>query len=74
MAYASTNAPLSKSASAGFATGLLAALREAAQRYRVYRTTISELSALTNMELADLGINRSMIKRLALDAAYGEAA
>ena len=38
-------------------------------RHRVYRRTVSELSALSNRELADLGLNRSMIRRLALQAA-----
>lgn len=37
---------------------------------KVYRTTVNELSALSNRDLADLGIHRSMIKRLALEAAY----
>lgn len=34
-----------------------------------YRTTKNELSSLTNRELADIGINRSMINRLAMEAA-----
>jgi uncharacterized protein YjiS (DUF1127 family) len=38
---------------------------------RVYRTTLSELSALSNRDLADLGIHRSTIKSVALKAAYG---
>ncbi|MEE3316193.1 MAG: DUF1127 domain-containing protein, partial [Pseudomonadota bacterium] len=33
---------------------------------------VRELRALSGRELADLGINRSMIRRLALEAAYGE--
>ncbi|MEP2717884.1 DUF1127 domain-containing protein [Pseudophaeobacter sp.] len=39
-------------------------------RYRLYRTTLSELSELSGRELADLGLNRSMIKRIAYQAAY----
>ena len=39
-------------------------------RYRLYRETMNELSALSNSDLADLGLNRSMIKRLAYQAAY----
>lgn len=56
-------------------TGLafLDALKVKFARYRVYRATINELSALTNRELADLGLNRSMIKRLAFQAAYENA-
>ncbi|MEP4038056.1 DUF1127 domain-containing protein [Pseudophaeobacter sp.] len=39
-------------------------------RYRLYRQTYNELSELTGRELADLGLNRSMIKRVAYQAAY----
>ena len=39
--------------------------------YRMYRKTVNELSALSARELDDLGLNRSMIKRVALEAAYG---
>lgn len=44
----------------------------AAQRYakhRVYRETYSELAALGDRELNDLGLSRSMIRGLALEAA-----
>ena len=36
---------------------------------RVYRRTYAELSALTNRELADLGLHRSEVRRVALEAA-----
>jgi len=39
-------------------------------RYRLYPQTVSELSALSGRELADLGLNRSEIKRVAYQAAY----
>lgn len=39
-------------------------------RYSVYRTTLTELQELTDRDLADLGINRSMIKSIAYEAAY----
>ena len=56
-------------------TGRIAAtLKSAAMRianYRIYRKTINELSALSSRELDDLGLSRSMIKRTALEAAYG---
>ncbi|MHC0054118.1 DUF1127 domain-containing protein [Actibacterium sp. D379-3] len=45
--------------------------RDELARRRVYRRTVSELSALNARDLADLGISRSMIRRLALEAAYG---
>ncbi len=54
------------------ATGL-ASLIEASKtrfvRYRVYRRTVNELSELSNRELADLGLHRSMIRRVAMQAA-----
>lgn len=51
--------------------GLLAPLREAWQRWRTYRCTYAELSALSTRELSDLGISRGMISRLAQEAAQG---
>ncbi|MCG3267285.1 DUF1127 domain-containing protein [Yoonia sp. I 8.24] len=39
--------------------------------YKVYTSTVNELQALSNRELADLAISRSEIKRIALEAAYG---
>lgn len=74
MAYATSTGPLSRTAAPLSVAGLIATLREAFQRHRIYSETVRELSELTNMELADLGLNRSMIKRVALDAAYGKAA
>lgn len=47
-------------------------VREGLERRRVYRQTLSELRALSNRELADLGIHRSMITRVAHEAAYGK--
>ncbi|MFK7879079.1 DUF1127 domain-containing protein [Roseobacter sp.] len=38
-------------------------------RYRVFRQTYSELAQLTDRDLADLGISRSMIRSLAMEAA-----
>lgn len=55
---------------AGFVKGF----QENRQRRKVFRETLSELKALSSRDLADLGINRSMITRVAAEAAYGEAA
>jgi uncharacterized protein YjiS (DUF1127 family) len=44
-------------------------LTEAMQRRRVYRTSVNELSALSDRDLSDLGVSRASIRRLALDAA-----
>ena len=46
-------------------------MRQALAKRRVYRATHFELSALSNRDLNDLGIPRSNIKRLAMEAAYG---
>ncbi|MEP5730490.1 MAG: DUF1127 domain-containing protein [Sulfitobacter sp.] len=46
-------------------------LRDALAKRRVYNSTYGELSKLSNRELADLGIARSNIRRMALEAAYG---
>lgn len=59
-------------------SGLRGRLMAAVQRYQenrarnaVYRQTVRELNALTTKDLDDLGINRSMITRLAHEAAWG---
>lgn len=54
----------------------LAVLRDAvltaiAQR-RTYVRTVAELNALTDRELADLGISRFSIPEIAREAAYGK--
>lgn len=38
-------------------------------RFRIYRATISELKQLSDRDLADLGLRRGMIRRLAREAA-----
>ncbi len=58
----------------GFQSRLLAAyhgLAERVARYKTYRETMNELSQLSSRDLADLGLHRSMIKSVALEAAYG---
>ena len=39
-------------------------------RRKVYKQTYAELNSLSTRELDDLGISRSMISRLAYEAAY----
>lgn len=51
---------------------LLTGLRLAMARRRVYRQTLRELRAMTSRELAELGIHRSMITRMAAEVAYGK--
>ena len=50
----------------------VAAVRGSWGRWRVYRRTLDELNALDNRDLADLGLSRSMIRGVALEAAYGK--
>lgn len=38
--------------------------------YKLFRATANELGDLTDRELADLGIHRSEIKRVARDSVY----
>lgn len=51
--------------------GTLARARKAFADYRLYRQTLDELDALSDRELADLGISRLNITTIARDAAYG---
>lgn len=48
------------------------ALAERRAKRKVYTTTLRELEGLSNRDLSDLGMNRSMIKQIAFDAAYGK--
>lgn len=47
---------------------------EAFGKWRVYRNTLNELQGLSTREMADLGINPSMIRSIATEAAYGKQA
>ncbi len=44
----------------------------ALHRRRLFNQTVRELNALSDRELADLGIHASMIKQIATEAAYGK--
>ncbi len=63
-----TNTSALKSAPSGGLTSLIETAKTRFARYRLYRQTVNELSALSNRELADLGMHRSMIRRIALQA------
>lgn len=68
MAYQTTNA-----ATHGIADrigALIAAFRENMARRKVYRDTLRELRSLGPRELNDLGLNASMLQRIAYQAAY----
>jgi uncharacterized protein YjiS (DUF1127 family) len=49
----------------------LARLRRAVARHREYLRTFGELSALTDRELADLGLSRLSIRDIAWESVYG---
>lgn len=68
MAVAAHTSALKDTSTGGFGA-IVQAVKTRFVRYRLYRQTVSELSALTNRELADLGLNRSMIRGLAHQAA-----
>ena len=53
-------------------THIFHTMRDNAAKRKMYRTTVSELSNLTNRELNDLGLSRSAIKGIAFEAAYGK--
>ncbi|WP_420819936.1 DUF1127 domain-containing protein [Ruegeria marisrubri] len=68
MAVTSEHTVLKGTHSIGFSS-LIEAIKTRYTRHRVYRQTVNELSALSNRELADLGLHRSMIRRIAMQAA-----
>jgi uncharacterized protein YjiS (DUF1127 family) len=51
--------------------GLIDRARNAVAQYRTYRQTVNELEALSNRELADLGLSRALIRDIARTSAYG---
>lgn len=68
MAYvANTNTVATATEARGLSV-FFANLAEKWRQYRVYRTTVNELMDLSDRELADLGLNRSMIRRVAIEA------
>ncbi len=52
--------------------GFVKTLQTALQHRRVYNQTVRELRVLSDRELNDLGIHRSMIAEIAREAAYGK--
>lgn len=69
MAYVNTTANSSVLARVLAATaGITAALR----KRQVYLSTQHELNSLSNRDLSDLGIHRSMIAEISREAAYGK--
>ena len=50
--------------------GFLAGVSQRFAQYRTYRRTLDELEALTDRELADLGVSRQLLSAVAYRAAY----
>lgn len=71
MAFAANTRDAGTSLAARIA-GLSAAFGEHLTRRRIYRTTANELGALSDHELADLGLHRDSIHAVARLAAFGE--
>ncbi|MEP2640501.1 DUF1127 domain-containing protein [Roseobacter sp.] len=72
MAYYTQTQSTSRSLIERALAGTAEILNVAAQRYaqhRVYRETYDELASLSDRELCDLGLSRSVIRGLALEAA-----
>jgi len=71
MAYVNST----RTAPLGFADRIGAVVKSVGtyfSRRAIYNRTVSELNALSSRDLADLGIHRSMISRIAAEAAYGK--
>ena len=53
----------------GWFSALRADLAQRWTRHQLYKTTLAELSQLTDRDLADLGLHRESIRDIAKDAA-----
>lgn len=71
MAYVNTTRATQSTLADRFGS-LFAGVKAAMARRRIYDQTVRELRALTDRELTDLGISRSMIASIATEAAYGK--
>jgi uncharacterized protein YjiS (DUF1127 family) len=76
MAYASDARLVQpRAAQAGVIGKLQAVASDLSQRYaryRVFRDTVNDLAILPNSVLADMGLNRSQIRSVAYEYAYGQ--
>ncbi|WP_322893400.1 MULTISPECIES: DUF1127 domain-containing protein [unclassified Yoonia] len=53
-------------------SGFRVNLADKLAKRKVYLTTLRELQSLSNRDLADLGLSRSDIRFIAMEAAYGK--
>ncbi len=70
MAYATDINTASHGASASRFSALVHTLRTGLAKRKLYSNTLNELQSLSDRELADLGLHRSMLRRVAYEAAY----
>ncbi len=70
MAYAAGNISRAQTGLTDRVSALLIDIRARMARRKVFRDTLSELQGLTDRELADLGIVRAELRRIAHTAAY----
>ncbi|TPE50796.1 DUF1127 domain-containing protein [Amaricoccus solimangrovi] len=61
----------SATTTSGFGHGLFSAIARAVADYRLFLRTLTELRALNDRELRDLGISRYSIREIAYDSVYG---
>lgn len=71
MAYVNSTRSLNISFADRLST-LAKSVRLALHRRRLFNQTVRELNALSERELADLGLHASMIREIATEAAYGK--
>ena len=71
MAYVNTARAAAPSFRSVFANPLNA-VAQMVQRRRIFNQTVAELNSLSDRDLADLGLHRSLIRSVAKDAAYGK--
>ncbi len=71
MAYVNTTRSLNVSF-ADRLGNIAKSVKLALNRRRLFNQTVRELNALSDRDLADLGIHASMIKQIATEAAYGK--
>ena len=53
---------------------MFSALADSWRRARIFRETYAELDRMSTRELDDMGLTRSMLTRVAFEAAYGPKA
>ena len=68
MSEATVSAPVH----VGRIPSLFSGISKKVSQYRVYRNTLAELQMLGDRELADLGLNRSVLRSIAYKSAYEE--